>query len=72
MKFATLLAILSLTATFNTAYATQDAGNEDAMAYCDDQAQMAGIDDAEEKKQYIQECVDSFGSTSGDYQQPGQ
>ena len=73
MKFATLLAILSLTTVSSVAYATEMASaDDDTMSYCNDQAQMAGIEDAEEKTQYVRECIESFSVPPAEYQQPGQ
>ena len=72
MKFSALLAILSLTMAFNTASATEMAGADDDLSYCNEQVQLAGIEDAEEKNQYVKDCMDSMGTPQGDYQQPGQ
>ena len=64
MKLAALLAILSLSAALNMAYATEN--EEDTNAYCNEQAEMAGIEDAGEKAQYMNECIDSFAIPSDD------
>ena len=73
MKFAALIAILSLTA-LNTAYATEVSSSEDdTLAYCNEQVQLAGIEDANEKAQYVNDCIESFATpSSGDSQQMGQ
>ena len=69
MKIAELLAILSLSAVLNVAYATEmESADNDNVAYCNEQAEMAGIDDAQEKKQYVEECVESFTAESGETQ----
>ena len=69
MKFAVLLAVLSSTITFHAAYAAETANDSNEIAaYCDEQAQLAGIEDASEKSRYIQECIDSFGTPSGETQ----
>ncbi|MCG6938615.1 MAG: hypothetical protein LJE83_10675 [Gammaproteobacteria bacterium] len=61
MRIATLLILLSLTASMSTVYAEEGfAVGEDVNAYCTEQAQMAGFEDASELSQYIQECIDSF------------
>ncbi|MCW8831577.1 MAG: hypothetical protein OQK32_08680 [Gammaproteobacteria bacterium] len=65
MKFLTLLAILSLSTGFGSAYATEIEGETDNVAaYCNEQAELAGIDDAVEKDIYISECTDSYATTS--------
>jgi len=67
MKFAVLLAVLSSTIMFNTAYAAEATNDSNEIAaYCDEQAQLAGIEDAAEKSQYIKDCIDSFGVPSGE------
>ena len=73
MKYAALIALLFLNTTFNTVYAAEmPDGSVDAAAYCDEQAQMAGIEDADEKSQYVKECVDSFGAPSDGSQTPNE
>jgi len=65
MKFLALLAILSLSTAFGTAYATEtDNEANNIAAYCNEQAELAGIEDAVEKGEYISECIDSYATTS--------
>jgi hypothetical protein len=72
MKFAVLLAVLSSTITFNTAYAAEATNDSNEIAaYCDEQAQLAGVENAAEKSRYVQECIDSFGAPSGGDQSSG-
>jgi len=67
MKFAVLLAVLSSMITFNAAYAAEATNDSNEIAaYCEEQAQLAGIENAAEKSQYVKECIDSFGVPSGD------
>lgn len=67
MKLARSLAILSLTTALGSAYATEMASaDNDALSYCNDQAAMAGIEDAEEKNQYVEDCVASFAIPSAE------
>ena len=69
MKFAAILAIFALGATLPAANATESTGDEaDALTYCNEQAELAGIQDADEKNQYIQECLDTSSTPSGDSQ----
>lgn len=61
MKLALLFAILSIS-TFNAVNAAEevDYNITDYASYCDQQAQLAGIEDAAEKSEYIRECVQSY------------
>ena len=79
MKFAILLALLSLNSIFNTAYATEGEASvsdditissisDDIAAYCDEQAQLSGIEAAQEKAKFTKECIDGFAAPSGDAQ----
>jgi len=66
MKFLALLAILSLSTTFGSAYATETDGEADnVFEYCNEQAELAGVEDATEKEAYIADCIDSYATTSG-------
>lgn len=70
MRFAFLLALLSLNSIFNTAYAAEGetSVSDDIAAYCDEQVQLSGIETAEEKTQFLKECIDGFAAPSGDNQ----
>lgn len=71
MKYAVYLAALTMMA-LNTAYASEMANPEENIsAYCTEQAELAGIDNLEEKNQYIQDCIDSY-EPSSDGQQRGE
>lgn len=63
MKIAISLAILSFILSFNAVHAADDmaADRDNIAAYCGEQAELAGIEAVNEKKQYLQECIDSFG-----------
>lgn len=62
MKLPLLFTILSIAAfnTVNAAEAEIDLNTADYVSYCDEQAQLAGIEDAAEKSDYIRECVQSY------------
>lgn len=65
MRFAalfTLLTFFSLGMISNPAYAADSSDQNGAADYCNEQAEMAGIEDADEKQQYIQDCTDSFNA----------
>lgn len=64
MRTASLLILLSLTASISTVYAEE--GADDVNAYCTEQAQLAGIEDADEMRQYIQDCIDSYTVPAGE------
>ena len=67
MKTATLLLLLSLTASINMAYATETSNDiDDIKAYCTEQAQLSGIEEGPEFTQYVQECIDSYTAPTGD------
>ena len=60
MKLVLLFAILSFSA-FNTVNATDaDINGTDYASYCDEQAQLAGIENPTEINEYIKECIESF------------
>lgn len=59
MKFAALLAALTMAATFNMAYASE----EEAIAYCNEQLEMEGIEGEEEKAEFLRECIASATSS---------
>jgi hypothetical protein len=70
MKFLAILAILSLTTAFSSAYATEtNTAADDVTAYCLEQAEIAGIDDAVEKQEYMKECTESY-ATENNGEQP--
>jgi len=62
MKIAESVAILSLMLVFNTVHANDDMTGDSVniSAYCEEQAELSGIDNTNEKMQYIQECIESF------------
>jgi len=67
MKTASLVILFSLTASMSTAYAADATeGGEDVTAYCTEQAQLAGIEDASELSLYVQECVDSYATPAAE------
>lgn len=66
MKFAALFTFLTLSMSFNMAYAGEA---EDNLAYCNEQVQLAGIEEMDEKTEYIKDCMDSFGPAANDNQQ---
>ena len=73
MKFFTLLAAASLAAVLSNAYATEMTNSDDEVfAYCNEQAERDGIENVDEKNQYVKEGVDSFAAQSGDNQGSGE
>jgi len=64
MKLVILFAILSIS-TFNAVNAAEAENDAtENAAYCNEQVQLAGIEDAAEKADYIKECMASFGTPS--------
>jgi hypothetical protein len=70
MKIAESVAILSLVLVLNAAHASDEMAGDsvNVSAYCEEQAELSGIEEANEKKQYMQECIDSFAVQEGDVQ----
>lgn len=69
MRITILLILLSLTASMSTASAEEAyEGGVDVTAYCSEQAELAGIEDATELSQYVQECVDIYAMPEAEQQ----
>ncbi|MBC8211116.1 MAG: hypothetical protein H8E21_08595 [Gammaproteobacteria bacterium] len=67
MKLPHFFTFLCLAAVLNSAYATDASPNDDEYrSFCAEQAQMAGIEDPDEKKQYIASCLINYGVHSAD------
>lgn len=66
MKLALLFAILSISALNTVNAAEVDLNTNDYASYCDEQAQLAGIEDAAEKSEYIRECIQSYTTPTDD------
>lgn len=66
MKLVKSILVLSLTMVLNTVYANEtDGSNNDVQAYCNEQVELAGIEDSAERQNFINECIQSY-SVSGD------
>jgi len=71
MKFLPWLAMLALSLSFHTAYANEMETTENQdFTYCKEQVESYGIVDEQEKKQFVQECLDSFKAPVNDAQAP--
>ena len=68
MKVTTSAFLFALITPFHIAQANEEMTDHeiDVKTYCEEQAQLAEIEDAQESVQYIQECIDSFAAPSGD------
>ena len=67
MKFAALMASCVSIMIMNIAYAAETGADDSGvMAFCNEQAELAGIENADEKSQYVKDCVDSFNTPSGE------
>ena len=61
MKNTILVILLSLTAAISTVNAEEtSAGIEDYTVFCTEQAQLAGIEDENDLKQYVKDCLESY------------
>ena len=67
MKTAALLLLVSFATAISTVNADElSSSNDDYKAYCTEQAELAGIEDANELKQYIIECIESYTGDAGE------
>lgn len=67
MKPVTLLTILSLMLSIPAVSADENIETEkETIAFCEEQSRLAGIDDAQEKNEYIQICAENYGVTVGE------
>ena len=61
MKHTILVILLSLTAAISTVNAEETSASvEDYTAFCTEQAQLAGIEDEDDLKQYVKDCLESY------------
>ena len=64
MKTTVLLLLATMTASISTvnAESAEEASNSDDYykQYCTDQAEQAGIENEEEFKQYVTDCLESY------------
>ena len=73
MKFNQLLAVMITGLLLNNANANEGQSTDDDYAtYCNEQADLSGVEDAGEKNIYIKECIESFEGDSGDAPQADQ
>ncbi len=67
MKTSALLLLVSFATAISTVNADElSTSIDDYKAYCTEQAELAGIEDANELKQYIKECVESYTGGAGE------
>jgi len=66
MKHIILITVTFITVMFNTAYAADEDGSNDVKDYCNQQADRSGIEDANEKNLYIQECLEGFAVSAAE------
>ena len=61
MKTTVLLLLATMTASISTARAQEESNGDDYYRqYCTDQAEQAGIENEEEFKQYVKDCLESY------------
>ena len=53
--------MLVLAMTFNVNAADSDNNEVDYVAFCNEQADLAGIVDSDEKKDYVNMCLINYG-----------
>lgn len=66
MKLVLLFAILSISSFHAVNAVAAENDNAENASYCNEQAQLAGIEDPAEKSDYIKECMASFGAPEDD------
>lgn len=61
MKNTIFVILLSLTAALSTVNAEETSADvEEYTAFCTEQAQLAGIEDENDLKQYVKDCLESY------------
>ena len=64
MKLTVLLLSMLVPASYAMAQTQEDDNNDHHyISFCNEQAEMAGIVDADEKKQYVNICLNNYGVT---------
>ncbi len=64
MNLFKYFSVLTVMAMFSNVYAVDMSNPEaDLPGYCNESVALAGIEDAEDKNQYVQDCMQSFGGT---------
>lgn len=67
MKFYVLLSVLTLASVFSPVHASDVNSTEDEnYGYCTELAQNDGIEDESEKSQFVNECLESFKTSSSE------
>lgn len=71
MRLTALLSVFALSVPFTHAYATDpEYSIQDNASYCTEQASLSGIDDTQERSNYIRECIESMNESSTDELNP--
>ena len=52
--------------SYSASASDSSPNDEEYRSFCAEQAQMAGIEDPDEKKQYIASCLINYGVSSAD------
>jgi hypothetical protein len=67
MKTTVLLLLATMTASISTVSAQEESYDDDYYKqYCTDQAEQAGIENEEDFKQYVKDCLESYIGPSGE------
>lgn len=67
MKFVTVLSTLFLALLSHPVDADEMSETDrETIAFCEEQSRLAGIEDAQEKNDYIQVCAGNYGVVVGD------
>jgi hypothetical protein len=64
IRFTRYLSVFLLSALFSISYAVDTSDPEsDLQGYCSESASLSGIEDSEEKQQFINECMENLGGS---------
>ncbi len=66
MKNIIILATASLFLLTNQSIASDAEYSQETIAYCQEQAQLAGLESEQEQKDYIRDCQESMGLATGE------
>lgn len=67
MKNMLMLATASLLFFTSLSIASETEFSQETIAYCQEQAQLSGLESEQEIKDYIRDCQESMGMATGEY-----
>jgi hypothetical protein len=61
-----LMLMVSISSWAGAVYAEEASESDNIQAYCNEQAELSGIEDGAEKRQFIEDCKASFDTSGGE------